>query len=95
MRSGKGGDGGGADPAWPPALPAPWPPAARQGPGKSPVGYEHLDEITVTRQLVIGGRSKYLINGKVAEPRWAGGLAGGLVGAVGLLMCVGWPMEGD
>lgn len=34
----------------------------------SPVGYEHLDEITVTRQLVIGGRSKYLINGKVAEP---------------------------
>lgn len=35
---------------------------------RSPVGYEHLDEITVTRQLVIGGRSKYLINGKVAEP---------------------------
>ena len=34
----------------------------------SPVGYEHLDELTVTRQLVIGGRSKYLINGKVAEP---------------------------
>lgn len=34
----------------------------------SPVGYEHLDEITVTRQLVIGGRSKYLINGKTAEP---------------------------
>jgi len=32
------------------------------------VGYEALDEITVTRQLVIGGRSKYLINGKVAEP---------------------------
>lgn len=35
---------------------------------RSPVGYEHMDEITVTRQLVIGGRSKYLINGKVAEP---------------------------
>jgi hypothetical protein len=35
---------------------------------RSPVGYEHLDEITVTRQLVIGGKSKYLINGKVAEP---------------------------
>ena len=33
----------------------------------SPVGYEHLDEITVTRQLVIGGRSKYLINGKTAD----------------------------
>lgn len=41
-----------------------------KAPGKSPVGYEHLDEITVTRQLVIGGRSKYLINGKAAEPRW-------------------------
>jgi len=35
---------------------------------RSPVGYEHLDEITVTRQLVIGGRSKYMINGKTAEP---------------------------
>ncbi|KFM28378.1 Structural maintenance of chromosomes protein 2-1 [Auxenochlorella protothecoides] len=35
---------------------------------RSPVGYDHLDEITVTRQLVIGGRSKYLINGRVAEP---------------------------
>ena len=32
------------------------------------VGYVVLDEITVTRQLVIGGRSRYLINGKVAEP---------------------------
>lgn len=38
---------------------------------RSPVGYEHMDEITVTRQLVIGGRSKYLINGKVAEPTYA------------------------
>ena len=35
---------------------------------RSPVGSEHLDEIIVTRTLVIGGRSKYLINGKVAEP---------------------------
>jgi len=35
---------------------------------RSPVGYDHLEEITVTRQLVIGGRSKYLINGKMAEP---------------------------
>jgi structural maintenance of chromosome 2 len=35
---------------------------------RGPTGYEALDEITVTRQLVIGGRSKYLINGKVAEP---------------------------
>lgn len=37
---------------------------------RSPVGYEHLDEITVTRQLVIGGRNKYLINGKTAEPTY-------------------------
>lgn len=35
---------------------------------RSPVGYEHFDEIAITRQLVIGGRNKYLINGKVAEP---------------------------
>lgn len=35
---------------------------------RAQVGYDALDEITVTRQLVIGGRSKYLINGKVAEP---------------------------
>lgn len=34
---------------------------------RSPVGYEASDELTVTRQLVIGGRSKYLINGKVAD----------------------------
>ncbi|KOX70292.1 Structural maintenance of chromosomes protein 2 [Melipona quadrifasciata] len=29
----------------------------------SPVGYEHHEEITVTRQVVIGGKNKYLING--------------------------------
>ena len=29
----------------------------------SPVGYEHYDEITITRQIVIGGRNKYMING--------------------------------
>ncbi|KAJ6247584.1 structural maintenance of chromosomes protein [Anaeramoeba flamelloides] len=33
----------------------------------SPVGYESFKEITVTRQIVIGGRSKYLINGKNAQ----------------------------
>ena len=33
----------------------------------SPLGYESHDKITVTRQVVIGGRNKYLINGKVAE----------------------------
>lgn len=35
----------------------------------SPVGYEQLDQITVTRQVVIGGRNKYLINGHNAQPQ--------------------------
>ena len=35
---------------------------------RSPVGYEHCEQITVTRQIVIGGRNKYLINGQVAQP---------------------------
>lgn len=30
---------------------------------QSPLGFEVHDEITVTRQVVIGGRNKYLING--------------------------------
>jgi len=30
---------------------------------QSPMGYEHYDEITITRQVVIGGKNKYLING--------------------------------
>ncbi|NWV91118.1 SMC2 protein, partial [Machaerirhynchus nigripectus] len=30
---------------------------------RSPLGFEANDEITVTRQVVIGGRNKYLING--------------------------------
>lgn len=34
----------------------------------SPVGCEELDKITVTRQIAVGGRNKYLINGKVAQP---------------------------
>lgn len=34
----------------------------------SPVGYESLAKITVTRQIVVGGRNKYLINGHVAQP---------------------------
>jgi structural maintenance of chromosome 2 len=33
----------------------------------SPVGYEHCDTINVTRQVIIGGRNKYLINGKNAQ----------------------------
>ncbi|BFY99283.1 hypothetical protein BsWGS_02323 [Bradybaena similaris] len=35
--------------------------------GQTPLGYEHYDEITVTRQVVIGGRNKYLINGSNAN----------------------------
>ncbi len=35
---------------------------------KSPLGYEEHDEITVSRQVVIGGRNKYLINGSNAVP---------------------------
>eukprot|EP00698_Gefionella_okellyi_P016359 TRINITY_DN4678_c0_g4_i2.p1 TRINITY_DN4678_c0_g4~~TRINITY_DN4678_c0_g4_i2.p1 ORF type:complete len:1208 (+),score=437.20 TRINITY_DN4678_c0_g4_i2:43-3666(+) len=33
----------------------------------SPPGYEQFDSITVTRQVVIGGRNKYLINGHSAQ----------------------------
>lgn len=29
----------------------------------SPMGYEHYDEITITRQVIIGGKNKYMING--------------------------------
>lgn len=34
----------------------------------APVGYEQPDEITITRQIVIGGRNRYLINGVNAQP---------------------------
>lgn len=34
---------------------------------QSPVSYQHYNEITVTRQVVIGGRNKYMINGKTAK----------------------------
>ena len=36
-------------------------------PNDSPIGYEEYDEITVTRQVVIGGRNKYMINGQTAQ----------------------------
>ncbi len=32
----------------------------------SPVGYEQCPEVTITRQVLIGGKSKYLINGRVS-----------------------------
>eukprot|EP01117_Protostelium_nocturnum_P014197 TRINITY_DN5380_c0_g1_i1.p1 TRINITY_DN5380_c0_g1~~TRINITY_DN5380_c0_g1_i1.p1 ORF type:complete len:799 (-),score=367.12 TRINITY_DN5380_c0_g1_i1:1121-3517(-) len=35
-------------------------------PKQSPVGYESYDRITVNRQVVMGGRNKYLINGHTA-----------------------------
>jgi len=34
---------------------------------QTPLGYEQYDEITVTRQVVIGGRNKYMINGSNAN----------------------------
>ncbi|KAI9222152.1 RecF/RecN/SMC [Blastocladiella britannica] len=34
---------------------------------QSPVGYAHLDEIVVTRQVVVGGKNKYLINGHTSQ----------------------------
>ncbi|KAI3993728.1 hypothetical protein MKX01_002741 [Papaver californicum] len=36
---------------------------------RSPLGYEDSREITVTRQIVVGGRNKYLINGRVSQPK--------------------------
>ncbi|RVW88242.1 Structural maintenance of chromosomes protein 2-1 [Vitis vinifera] len=35
---------------------------------RSPLGYQDCPEITVTRQIVVGGRNKYLINGHLAQP---------------------------
>ncbi|EDQ90224.1 uncharacterized protein MONBRDRAFT_18617 [Monosiga brevicollis MX1] len=36
---------------------------------QSPVGYEAHDEITICRQIIIGGRNKYFINGHNAQPQ--------------------------
>ncbi|GMH75781.1 hypothetical protein TrRE_jg2314 [Triparma retinervis] len=36
-------------------------------PNTSPVGYESSTEVSVTRQVLIGGKSKYLINGHTAQ----------------------------
>eukprot|EP00903_Cladosiphon_okamuranus_P020312 g18637.t1 len=33
----------------------------------SPMGYEEWDEVTITRQVVIGGKNKYLINGRTVQ----------------------------
>jgi hypothetical protein len=37
---------------------------------QSPVGYEQHRQITVTRQVIIGGRNKYMINGHTAQVRF-------------------------
>lgn len=34
----------------------------------APVGYEMMDQITVSRTIVIGGRNKYTINGTTTQP---------------------------
>lgn len=34
---------------------------------KSPMGYEMYDQVDVGRQVVIGGKNKYLINGKTSQ----------------------------
>lgn len=39
-----------------------------QDKSSAPVGYEQPDEITVARQIVIGGRNKYQINGSTTQP---------------------------
>jgi len=36
-------------------------------PKKSPIGYEHHDTISVCRQIVLGGRNKYMINGHTVQ----------------------------
>jgi len=33
----------------------------------SPIGYEHCNQITVTRQIMMGGKNKYKINGRMAQ----------------------------
>ncbi len=43
-------------------------------PASSPVGYEQCPEVTVTRQVLIGGKSKYLINGKNSPANQVGNL---------------------
>ncbi|XP_005176883.1 structural maintenance of chromosomes protein 2 [Musca domestica] len=36
-------------------------------PNQCPLGYEKCREISVTRQIVVGGKNKYLINGKLVQ----------------------------
>lgn len=34
-------------------------------PNQCPLGYDKCREITVARQVVVGGKNKYMINGKI------------------------------
>jgi len=34
---------------------------------QAPIGYEKCEEISITRQIVVGGKNKYLINGRNAQ----------------------------
>lgn len=34
-------------------------------PKQHPLGYDKCDEITVARQVIVGGKNKYMINGKI------------------------------
>ncbi|XP_017778380.1 PREDICTED: structural maintenance of chromosomes protein 2 [Nicrophorus vespilloides] len=34
---------------------------------QSPSGFENMDEITVTRQVIMGGKNKYMINGSIVQ----------------------------
>ena len=36
-------------------------------PAGSPIGYESHERITVTRQIVVGGKNKYMINGTTVQ----------------------------
>ena len=40
-----------------------------QDKSKSPIGYADSPKITVTRQVVIGGKNKYLVNGHVVKQK--------------------------
>lgn len=37
--------------------------------GQCPMGYENCKEISIARQIVVGGKTKYLINGKNAQQK--------------------------
>ncbi|CAG8741299.1 5686_t:CDS:2, partial [Acaulospora morrowiae] len=40
----------------------------------SPVGFENYNQITVTRQIIMGGQSKYIVNGHRAQQQVVGNL---------------------